>query len=84
MIFKKDNSPSPKKLIKAAKKGNLELANSLIENGVDVNCKDEKGWTPLMHASFMLKHEEQETGIRQVFIFFGARWFYPRDGVSST
>lgn len=51
-FFKKDNSPTPEKLIKAAKKGNLELVNSLLENGVDVNSRDEKGWTPLIWASF--------------------------------
>lgn len=38
-------------MIKAAKKGNLELVNSLLENGIDVNSRDENGWTPLMWAS---------------------------------
>jgi len=57
-FFKKDNSPSPKKLIKAAKKGNLELVNSLIESGIDVNSRNEEGWTPLICASFKSKYEE--------------------------
>ena len=51
-LFKKLNSPSPEKLIKAARKGNLKLVNSLLENGIDVNSRDEKGWTPLIWASF--------------------------------
>jgi ankyrin repeat protein len=50
-LFKKGNSPSPKKLIKAAKNGNLELVNSLLENGTDVNSRNEKDQTPLMFAS---------------------------------
>ena len=57
-FLKKDNSPSTEKLIKAIRKGNLEiikgnleLINSLL-NGVDVNSVDGKGRTPLMWASF--------------------------------
>ena len=50
-LFKKDNSPSPEKLIKAAKKGNLESVNFQLEMGTDVNCRDEKGRTPLIWAS---------------------------------
>jgi ankyrin repeat protein len=34
----------------AMKKGNLELLAWLIENGSDVNAKDEEGKTPLMYA----------------------------------
>lgn len=51
-IFKKDRSPSPEKLIKAAGKGNLKSVNSQLENGTDVNSRDKKGWTPLIWASF--------------------------------
>jgi hypothetical protein len=51
-FFKNWNSPTPEKLIKASRKGNLKLVNSLLENGVDVNSRDENGWTPLMWASF--------------------------------
>ena len=50
-LFKKDNSPSPEKLIKAAKKGNLESVNAQLEMGTDVNCRDGKGRTPLIWAS---------------------------------
>jgi len=58
-LFKKDNSPSPEKLIKATKKGNLELVNSLLENSIDVNCRDEKGWTPLFWASHQFKEHTE-------------------------
>jgi len=56
-FFKTSSKPAPGKLIKAAKKGNLTLATTLLEQGVDVNCKDEKGkygdyfMTPLLWAS---------------------------------
>jgi hypothetical protein len=45
------SKPSPEKLIKAARKGNLELVNSQLENGTDVNSRDKNGWTPLIWAT---------------------------------
>ncbi|MDR2653139.1 MAG: ankyrin repeat domain-containing protein [Prevotellaceae bacterium] len=50
-LFKKNNSSSPEKLIKAARKGNLEAINFQLANGADVNSRDEKGRTPLMWVS---------------------------------
>ena len=39
-------------LINACKSGSIELINQLIENGADVNTKDDNGWTPLHWAAF--------------------------------
>jgi uncharacterized protein len=38
-------------LIEAAKKGDLKQVETLLNKGVDVNTKDEFGWTPLIHAA---------------------------------
>ncbi len=37
-------------LFKAIKADNLEKVKTLIQNGADVNAKDEKGKTPLDYA----------------------------------
>jgi ankyrin repeat protein len=50
-FFRKNSQPSPKKMIKAAKKNDLESVISQLENGGDINSKDEKGQTPLMLAA---------------------------------
>lgn len=38
-------------LHKVASAGNLKLAEKLLNNGLDLNTKDNRGWTPLFHAS---------------------------------
>lgn len=38
-------------LVYASKKGDLEEVKSLIEKGLDIDEKDEDGWTALMVAS---------------------------------
>jgi ankyrin repeat protein len=48
-----DSSPSSSKdqlLINAALKNNLVAVRKLLDDGVDVNWKDEDGWTALMWA----------------------------------
>jgi ankyrin repeat protein len=39
------------KLLDYSRKGILNGVKECIENGVDVNCKDNDGWTPLMWSS---------------------------------
>ena len=41
----------------AARSGNVEIFNTLIDNGADVNATDNEGWTALMRAS-SFKHPE--------------------------
>jgi ankyrin repeat protein len=40
-----------KKLLDYSWKGDLNGVKECIENGADVNCKDNDGWTPLMYSS---------------------------------
>ena len=42
--------PAPSKLNLAISKGDLSKVQQLVEIGVDVNKKDERGKTPLMYA----------------------------------
>ena len=35
----------------ASQRGRLEIVNTLLANGTDVNLPDQKGWTALMWAS---------------------------------
>ena len=35
----------------AARKGNIEIIKILVNNGADLNIKDNEGWTPLMRAA---------------------------------
>ena len=37
-------------LLNAAERGNLELVEALIKSGTDIECKDYRGRTPLLHA----------------------------------
>jgi len=46
-----------KTIIEASKTGHEEIVNVLIEKGVDVNTKDEYGFTPLSYAA-LKGHEE--------------------------
>ena len=43
-------NPAPSKLNLAISKGDLSKVQQLVEIGVDVNKKDERGKTPLMYA----------------------------------
>jgi len=45
------NKPSRGELLKAANIGNLEQVRKLLDNGVDVNEKDDNNWTPLHMAA---------------------------------
>jgi len=39
-------------LIHAARKGEVAVMQELLEKNVDLNCKDEKGYTPLIIACY--------------------------------
>ncbi len=56
-----------KKLFKAVKKGKITALNRMIKQGIDVNMKDEDGWTPLMYAA-----ANNDTKIAQVLLKAGA------------
>jgi ankyrin repeat protein len=43
--------PKVTPLMKAADRGDLGSVNALLHGGADVNSHDQRGWTPLMHAS---------------------------------
>ncbi len=38
-------------LMKACRRGHVEVIRLLVTKGADVNVRDEYGWTPLMRAS---------------------------------
>src|ERR1044072_3914689 len=44
------NSDGRTVLISAAARGELDVVNLLLSRGVDVNVKDNRGYTPLPHA----------------------------------
>lgn len=44
------NQEATNQVIQATLKGNLEEVEALLRDGVDVNCRDSDGRTPLMHA----------------------------------
>ncbi len=50
-------TPSPKDLIAAVKRGDLPDVKVFLEQGVDVNCTDESGYTPLTMAAACDKTE---------------------------
>lgn len=50
-------------ILEAAENGNVEKIKLLLENGADVNAKDDKGWTPLMMAS---RHSNTSSNIETV------------------
>jgi len=54
-------------LHEAAIVGNEQLAEYLIENGANINCRDNEGWTPL-HAAASLG----QTGVVQLLLNYGA------------
>ena len=39
-------------MLEAAEKGNLSLIEALIGSGVNIECRDENGWTPLLKAVY--------------------------------
>jgi len=47
--MKKDDKTA---LIHAAANGHTEIVQLLLEKGVDVNTKDNDGWTALMYAAW--------------------------------
>ena len=47
--------PKVTPLMQAAEAGDLQAVKTLLASGADVNAHDQRGWTPLMHASMSLK-----------------------------
>lgn len=47
-------------LLEAAQKGNIEELSSLLGNGVSLNVRDDKGWSPLHWATQQGKREAVE------------------------
>ncbi len=47
--------PKQTPLMHAADAGDLRSVKELLASGADVNAQDQRGWTPLMHASKSLK-----------------------------
>ena len=47
--------PDATPLMQAAERGDLQAVKTLLASGADVNAHDQRGWTPLMHASMSLK-----------------------------
>lgn len=43
---------SPKGFLQSAEKGNLNAVALFLSSGVDIDTRDERGWTPLMMSSF--------------------------------
>lgn len=60
----------PDSLFTAVMTGNTDLLRMLITKGVDLNTKDEKGWTPLDYAN-----KRNRSDIRAILIDNGARTF---------
>lgn len=48
---------SPKGFLKSAESGNRSAVMLFISSGVDIDTKDERGWTPLMISTFSGKEE---------------------------
>ena len=42
---------SQTKLFQASQIGDLTVIRSLLKSGVNINCRDEFGWSPLMIAA---------------------------------
>ena len=62
------------KLLDYSKIGDLNGVKQSIKNGVDVNCKDNYGWTPLHWSSL-----EGYLDIVKYLIENGANWFIKND-----
>ncbi len=43
---------SPKGFLQSAEKGDINAVALFLSSGVDINTRDERGWTPLMVSSF--------------------------------
>lgn len=48
---------SPQGFIQSAEKGDEKVVSLFVDSGVDVDARDERGWTPLMMSSFNGKEE---------------------------
>ncbi|MEO6976586.1 MAG: ankyrin repeat domain-containing protein [Gallionella sp.] len=48
---------SPKGFVKSAEQGNSKAVVMFLSSGIDINTRDERGWTPLMISTFNGKEE---------------------------
>jgi ankyrin repeat protein len=55
---------SPKGFVKSAEKGDNKAVVLFLSSGIDINTRDERGWTPLMISTFNGKEEVASLLIR--------------------
>jgi hypothetical protein len=61
--------PTETPLMKGADRGDLQSVETLLASGADVNARDQRGWTALMHASMSY---EASAPVLQALIAAGA------------